>query len=52
MDDAMRRALKPTDAEIRALPLGANTRFARELLGDGRRRALDIAAARASSRAG
>ena len=42
MDDAMRRALKPTDDEIRALPLGANTKFARELLGDGRRRALDI----------
>ncbi|MDB5571321.1 MAG: 2-polyprenyl-3-methyl-5-hydroxy-6-metoxy,4-benzoquinol methylase [Hyphomicrobiales bacterium] len=38
----MRRALKPTDAEIRALPLGANTKFARDLLGDGRRRALDI----------
>lgn len=42
MDDAMRRALLPTDAEIRALPLGANTKFARELLGDGRQRALDI----------
>ena len=38
----MRRALAPTDAEIRALPLGANTKFARELLGDGRQRALDI----------
>ncbi len=38
----MRRALKPTDAEIRALPLGANTKFARDLLGDGRKRALDI----------
>lgn len=38
----MRRALAPTDAEIRALPLGANTRFARELLGDGAKRALDI----------
>ena len=38
----MRRALLPTDAEIRALPLGANTKFARELLGDGRQRALDI----------
>ncbi|MDP2357751.1 MAG: class I SAM-dependent methyltransferase [Beijerinckiaceae bacterium] len=42
MDDAMRRALLPTDPEIRALPLGANTKFARELLGDGRKRALDI----------
>lgn len=42
MDDAMRRALKPNDAEIRALPLGANTRFARELLGERARRALDI----------
>lgn len=42
MDDAMRRALKPTDADIRALPIGANTKFARELLGDGRKRALDI----------
>ncbi|MBX9760329.1 MAG: class I SAM-dependent methyltransferase [Beijerinckiaceae bacterium] len=42
MDDAMRRALLPTDSEIRALPLGANTKFARELLGDGRKRALDI----------
>lgn len=42
MDDAMRRALLPTDLEIRALPLGANTKFARELLGDGRNRALDI----------
>lgn len=38
----MRRALSPTDADIRALPLGANTKFARELLGDGRKRALDI----------
>ncbi len=42
MDDAMRRALLPTDPEIRALPLGANTKFARELLGDGAKRALDI----------
>jgi SAM-dependent methyltransferase len=40
--EAMRRALLPTDAEIRALPLGANTKFARELLGEGARRALDI----------
>ena len=31
----MRRALLPTVPEIRALPLGANTKFARELLGDG-----------------
>ena len=38
----MRRALLPSDAEIRALPLGANTKFARELLGEGTRRALDI----------
>lgn len=38
----MRRALLPTDPEIRALPIGANTKFARELLGDGRKRALDI----------
>ena len=42
MDDAMRRALLPTESEIRALPLGANTKFARDLLGDGRKRALDI----------
>ena len=40
--DAMRRALAPSDAEIRALPLGANTKFARELLGEGAARALDI----------
>lgn len=38
----MRRALLPTDSEIRALPLGANTKFARELLGDGRKSVLDI----------
>jgi SAM-dependent methyltransferase len=42
MDEAMRRALAPTVAEIRALPLGANTKFARELLGVGFGRALDI----------
>lgn len=42
MDETMRRALAPTDAEIRALPLGANTKFARELLGVGFGRALDI----------
>lgn len=40
--EAMRRALAPSDAEIRALPLGANTKFARELLGEGAARALDI----------
>lgn len=38
----MRRALLPTDAEIRALPIGANTTFARELLGGHALRALDI----------
>ena len=42
MDETMRRALKPGDSEIRALPLGANTKFARDLLGDGRACALDI----------
>lgn len=42
MDDAIRRALLPSEDEIRAMPLGANTKFAAELIGNANAGALDI----------
>ena len=42
MEDAFRRALLPSEDEIRAMPLGANTKFAAELIGNANARALDI----------
>lgn len=42
MNEAIRRAMAPTNEEIDALPLSANARIARELLGEGVGRALDI----------
>jgi ubiquinone/menaquinone biosynthesis C-methylase UbiE len=42
MEDAFRRALLPNEDEIRAMPLGANTKFAAELIGNANARALDI----------
>jgi ubiquinone/menaquinone biosynthesis C-methylase UbiE len=42
MDDGIRRALLPSEDEIRAMPIGANTKFAAELIGTANARALDI----------
>jgi SAM-dependent methyltransferase len=42
MEDAIRRALLPTDIEIRSLPLSSNLAVARTLLPLGVERALDI----------
>lgn len=42
MDDSVRRALNPTDAEIAALPRGNHVKYVRDLLGGSHRRALDI----------
>ncbi len=42
MDYAFRRALLPSEDEIRAMPLGANMKFAAELIVDSNARALDI----------
>ena len=42
MDDQVRLALKPTDDEIRALPLSQNSKIVVELLGKSVGRALDI----------